>query len=131
MEQTPRSSPRKCPTPSIDCSEKSKSPNIKDTLDEVKVRLEKKMIKVRGHYNSIRESGSVYLTNIKDSGKNAANKVTAGVVIGMEQVKYGVKSIKQFCGTGDMGSQTISALSFSENVDTEMTTEEIKTTTTM
>jgi hypothetical protein len=49
----------------------------------------------------------------------------------MEQVKYGVKSIKQFCGTGDMGSQTISALSFSENVDTEMTTEEIKTTTTM
>jgi hypothetical protein len=89
------------------------------------------MIKVRGHYNSIRESGSVYLTNIKDSGKNAANKVTAGVVIGMEQVKYGVKSIKQFCGTGDMGSQTISALSFSENVDTEMTTEEIKTTTTM
>lgn len=130
-EQTPRSSPRKCPTPSVDFSDKSRSPNIKDTLDEVKVRLEKKMIKVRGHYHSIKESGSVYLTNIKDSGKHAANKVTAGVVIGMEQVKYGVKSIKEFCGTGDMGSQTISAVSFSTNVDTEMTTREVKTTTTV
>lgn len=130
-EQTPRSSPRKCPTPSVDFSDKSRSPNIKDTLDEVKVRLEKKMIKVRGHYHSIKESGSVYLTNIKDSGKHAANKVTAGVVIGMEQVKYGVKSIKEFCGTGDMGSQTISAVSFSTNVDTEMTTGEVKTTTTV
>lgn len=123
IEQTPGASPMKCHTPNIENGEKSKSPNIKDTLDEVKVRLEKKMEKVRGHYHSIKESGSVYLTNIKDTGHQAKIKVKAGVVSGMEQVKFGVKSIKEFCGTGDMGAQTISALSFAPVPQTEVDVE--------
>ncbi|CAC5365841.1 unnamed protein product [Mytilus coruscus] len=118
-EQTPRESPRKCPTPSVDSSDKSKSPNIKDTLDEVKVRLEKKMEKVRGHYNSLKETGSGYLSNIKGS---AAIKVASGV----ESVKFGVRSIKEFCGTGDMGTQTISALSFGTDNHMSTQTEDVK-----
>lgn len=111
LDQTPRASPLKCPTPNMENGDRSKvSPNIKDTLDEVKVRLEKKMEKVRGHYHSIKETGSVYLSTIKGS---AATKVASG----MEQVKFGVRSIKEFCGTGDMGTQTISALSFGPDVD--------------
>lgn len=118
-EQTPRESPRKCPTPSVDSSDKNKSPNIKDTLDEVKVRLEKKMEKVRGHYNSLKETGSGYLSNIKGT---AAIKVASGV----ESVKFGVRSIKEFCGTGDMGTQTISALSFGTDNHMATQTEDVK-----
>lgn len=119
LEQTPRASPLKCPTPNIENGDRSKvSPNIKDTLDEVKVRLEKKMEKVRGHYHTIKETGSVYFSTIKGS---AATKVASG----MEQVKFGVRSIKEFCGTGDMGTQTISALSFSPDNDMATQTEDI------
>ncbi|KAK3103751.1 hypothetical protein FSP39_021631 [Pinctada imbricata] len=117
--RTPRSSPLKCPTPTTDPSDRMRSGNISDTLDEVKLRLEKKIEKVRSRYHSMKESGSQYLSSIKGTGSTAANRVKAGVVMGMEQVKFGVQSMKEFCGTGDMGMQTISIISVDDKIKTE------------
>lgn len=118
--------------------------NILETMEEVRWRLRygvgRKMetvkrnvqsIKATGRRNvqSIKESSSVYVHNIMETGSTAANKVKAGVVLGMETVKYHVQSIKEFCGTGDMGAQTISMISVETNLDTNETTEVVKSVT--
>ncbi len=77
--------------------------------------------------HNIRESSSQYVRSMRSSGTNAiqgiresssqyAHRVRAGVVMGVEQVKYHVQSMREFCGTGDIG-QTISTVSVSTNVD--------------
>ncbi|XP_060080185.1 amphoterin-induced protein 3-like [Ylistrum balloti] len=122
--QTPRSSPQKCTTPTTDSKERWQ--NISGTLDEVKIQLERKMEKVRCHVHSIKESGSQYIMTIRDTGSQAATKVKAGMVLGVEQVKSGVQSMKEFCGTGEMGTQTISVISVSTDIDTQQQTEVVK-----
>ncbi|XP_033763820.1 leucine-rich repeat and fibronectin type-III domain-containing protein 5-like [Pecten maximus] len=122
--QTPRSSPQKCNTPTVESKERWQ--NISGTLDEVKIQLERKMEKVRCHVHSIKESGSQYIMTIKDTGSQAATKVKAGMVLGVEQVKSGVQSMKEFCGTGEMGTQTISVISVSTDIDTNQQTEVVK-----
>lgn len=122
--QTSRSSPQKCNTPTVESKERWQ--NISGTLDEVKIQLERKMEKVRCHVHSIKESGSQYIMTIKDTGSQAATKVKAGMVLGVEQVKSGVMSMKEFCGTGEMGTQTISVISVSTDIDTNQQTEVVK-----
>ena len=85
---------------------------------------------------TIKESSTQYVKNIRSSGTHAiqgirssstqyAHRVRAGVVMGVEQVKYHVQSMKEFCGTGDIG-QTISTVSISTNVDVGDRSEVIK-----
>ena len=144
---SPTTSPRKDHSP----SDGQETPpgtwlpsNIMDTMEEVRWRLRygvgRKMETVkrnvqsiketsRRNVQSIKESGSVYVHNIMETGSTAANKVRAGVVLGMETVKYHVQSIKEFCGTGDMGTQTISMISVETNLDTNETREVVKSIT--
>ncbi|XP_062611411.1 leucine-rich repeat-containing protein 4C-like [Saccostrea cucullata] len=130
VARTPRSSPRKCATPTPEeYLEKGRS-NTSYTLNEVKITLEKKMEKVRNRVHSIRESGSQYLTTIKDSGSIAANRVKAGVAMGVEQVKFGVMSMKEFCGTGEM-AQTVSVVSVNTDVDSEERSTKVTKMTTL
>ncbi|XP_052678741.1 leucine-rich repeat and fibronectin type-III domain-containing protein 2-like [Crassostrea angulata] len=130
VARTPRSSPRKCATPTPEeYLEKSRG-NTNNTLNEVKVRLERKMEKVKSRVHSIRESGSQYLITIKDTGSIAANRVKAGVAMGVEQVKFGVMSMKEFCGTGDM-AQTVSVVSVNTDVDSEEKSTKITKMTTL
>lgn len=107
--------------------------NILDSMEEVRWRLRygvgRKMKIVKQNVQSIKESGSTYVHNIMESGSTAAHKVKAGVVLGMETVKFHVQSIKEFCGTGDMGVQTISMVSMETNVDTNVTREVVKSVT--
>lgn len=135
VANSPATSPKKCHSP----SEADTPPGgwlpagIFDTMDEVRWRLRygvgRKMTAVKKNVRSMKESGSVYVHNIMESGSTAANKVKAGVVMGMETVKYHVQSIKEFCGTGDMGGQTISMISVETNVDTNETREVIRSVT--
>ncbi|KAJ8320317.1 hypothetical protein KUTeg_001904, partial [Tegillarca granosa] len=115
--RTPRASPMKCVTP-VESPEKWRNSKVLDTLDEVKNRLEKRMDRVRGHVKAIRSSGSQYIQTIKETGSSAYGRVRAGMVIGVEQMKYGYQSIREFCGTGEMGNQTMSMISVSTDVDT-------------
>nr|KAG5698999.1 hypothetical protein BaRGS_033512 [Batillaria attramentaria] len=106
---------------------------IFDTMEEVRWRLRygvgRKVTAVKRNVKSMKESGSVYVHNIMESGSTAANKVRAGVVMGMETVKFHVQSIKEFCGTGDMGAQTISMVSVETNIDTNERREVVKSVT--
>ncbi|XP_045162473.2 leucine-rich repeat neuronal protein 3-like [Mercenaria mercenaria] len=131
-----RLSPEKCSTPDNEETEDQTKvmPPIWDQLDEVRSRLrcgaERKMENIRSHVRSITDTGSLKIRNIKDAGSikiqsiketgsQAASKVKKNVASGMVQVKYGVQSIKEFCGTGDMGPGTISMVSVSTDVDTK------------
>ncbi|KAL4221357.1 hypothetical protein ACF0H5_019617 [Mactra antiquata] len=134
-----RLSPGVCRTPNSeveDSEDQSKvsSPPIWDQLEEVRFRLrcgaERKIRKVRCHVRNVTDAGSMKIRNIKDAGtikiqhiketgSNAASKVKNHVTSGMVQVKYGMQSIKEFCGTGDMGPGTISMVSVSTDVDTK------------
>ncbi|XP_076472720.1 uncharacterized protein LOC143302089 [Babylonia areolata] len=120
------------------------SSNILETMEEVRWRLRhgvgRRMQSVKrnvasiresGRRNvaSIRESGSLYMHNIKETGTTAASKVKAGVVMGMVTVKSHVQSIREFCGTGDMGSHTISAISMETDLDTNETKEVVRSVT--
>ncbi|XP_064610313.1 leucine-rich repeat-containing protein 4B-like [Liolophura sinensis] len=129
-------SPGKCRTPTGEDYDKFAAEfpeNIRETLDDVRWRLrhgvERNIERVRHQVMTIKSSGSQYIDTIRSSSSNAANRVRAGVVMGMEQVKCGVQSIKEFCGTGDMGAQTISTISVSTDVDTQESTETVKTIT--
>lgn len=141
-----RLSPEKCYTPDgEDTEEETKvSPPIWDQLEEVRSRLrygaERRMEKVRSHVRSITDTGSLKIRNIKDAGSmkiqsiketgsHAASKVRKNVASGMVQVKYGVQSIKEFCGTGDMGPGTISMVSVSTDVDTKECTQIVRSHT--
>ena len=147
---TPFVSPEKCTTPTgeehseedHESSDKLPPPSkyITETLDEVKLRLEKKVDRMKTKVSSMKESGSQYITTIKesgsqyistikDTGSQAAIRVKAGMVLGVEQVKSGVMSFKEFCGTGEMGMGTISVISVSTDIDSEQQTEVVKTVT--
>ncbi|CAI9740912.1 leucine-rich repeat and fibronectin type-III domain-containing protein 5-like [Octopus vulgaris] len=148
LDHSPGASPLKCTTPVADFDDYyekvSPDTNIRETLDEVRARLmygvERRMLKMRCHVQTIRDTSSQYMHSIKDTGSHyvqslresssyAANRVRAGVVLGVEQVKYHVQSIKELCGTGEMGSHTVSTISVSTDVDTQRRTEIIKSYT--
>lgn len=135
VANSPSTSPKKYHSPTEDGEPPGGwLPNgIFDTVEEVRWRLRygvgRKMIAVKRNVRSMKESGSVYVHNIMESGSTAANKVKAGVVMGVETVKYHVQSIKEFCGTGDMGAQTISMISVETNIDTNETREVVKSVT--
>ncbi|CAE1249346.1 unnamed protein product [Acanthosepion pharaonis] len=147
LDHSPGASPLKCTTPvaGSEYYEKgSADMNIRETLDEVRARLmdgvERRMLKMRWHVqtirdtssqymHSIRDTGSYYVQSLRESSSYAANRVRAGVVLGVEQVKYHVQSIKELCGTGEMGSHTVSTISVSTDVDTQRRTEIIKSYT--
>lgn len=132
----PQESPGKCHTPSEEQMESEGwiSGRILEQLDEVRSRLrygaERKMMKVKSlgktlHESStikiknMKETGSLKIQSIKETGSLAASAVMKSVESGMEQVKYGYQSIKEFCGTSDMGPGTISMVSVSTDVDTK------------
>ena len=134
--QTPQYTPKKCSTPNNEAIEPEGwiSVRIMDQLDEVRSRLrdgaERRMRKVKSLGKSIHESGSNKIKNIKETGSlkiqsiketssQAASAVMKSVESGMEQVKYGYQSIKEFCGTSDLGPGTISMMSVTTDVDTE------------
>uniref|UniRef100_A0A0B6ZYH6 Ig-like domain-containing protein n=1 Tax=Arion vulgaris TaxID=1028688 RepID=A0A0B6ZYH6_9EUPU len=103
---------------------------IFDSLEEAKGKLRygvgRKMERMRKNVQSIKESGSVYVQNIVDSGSSAASRMKAGMAFGVEAVKYHVQSIKELCGTGDMGTQTISMISVETDVDSNQQKQIIK-----
>lgn len=78
--------------------------------------------------NKIRHSGTVAATRLRSGGSHYAQRVRTGVVMGVEQVKYHVKSMKELCGTGDI-SHTISTVSVSTDIDSDKTMEVVKTVT--
>ncbi|XP_041377533.1 leucine-rich repeat and fibronectin type-III domain-containing protein 5-like [Gigantopelta aegis] len=124
---------RKFPTPEDISPSGWTTGNILETLDEARGRLSvgvgRKMEKMRCQVQSFRESGTVYVQNIRSSSSLAANRVRAGVVLGVETIKYSAQSIREFCWNGDMSGQTISMVSMSTDVDTEKRTEVIQTVT--
>ena len=80
-----------------------------------------------GQYmHNVRESSSRYVRNIRESSSDYANRMRTGVVMGMEQVKSHVQSVKELCGTGTM-IQTVSMVSVSTDVDSQQQVEVIKT----
>ncbi|XP_048743426.2 leucine-rich repeat-containing protein 4C-like isoform X2 [Ostrea edulis] len=85
--------------------------NENTTITVVKTKLGKKIKKVRNR-------GSQYLTTIKDTSSQAASRVKAGVFLGVEQMRSGVMSMKEFCGTGEI-AQTVSIMSVNTDVDSE------------
>lgn len=109
------------------------SHGIFDTFEEAKGRLRygvgRKMERVRKNVQHIKESSSVYVQNIVDSSSTAASRMKAGVVFGVEAVKYHVQSFKELCGTGDMGAQTISMVSVETDVDSQQQKEIIRQVT--
>ncbi|XP_052760281.1 uncharacterized protein LOC128203066 [Mya arenaria] len=137
---TLRCSPDKCVTPTNSEMDPSKgsSQHIWEQLDEVRSRLYygagRKIEKVRSHVRSftdtgslkireMKDAGSMKIQSIKESGSHAASVAKKTVTSGMFQVKYSVQSIKEFCGTGEMGPGTVSMVSVSTDVDTH---EEVK-----
>ncbi|XP_062568625.1 uncharacterized protein LOC134230788 [Saccostrea cucullata] len=88
----------------------------------VKTKLGKKIKKVRSQVILFRET-------VKDTSSQAASKVKAGVVMGVEQVKFGVMSMKEFCGAGEI-AQTVSIMSVNTDVDSEKTSTHISKVTT-
>ena len=124
---------KKFPTPEDTSPTGWTTGNIIETLDEVRSRLSlgvgRKMEKMRCQVQSFKESGTVYVHNIRTSSSVAANRVRAGVVLGVETIKYSAQSIREFCWNGDMSGQTISMVSVSTNVDTEKQTEVVHTVT--
>ena len=132
----PQESPSKCHTPSEEQMESEGwiSGRILEQLDEVRSRLrygaERKMMKVKSlgktlsesssiKIKNMKETGSLKIQSIKETGSLAATAVMKSVESGMEQVKYGYQSIKEFCGTSDMGPGTISMVSVTTDVDTK------------
>ena len=149
---SPQASPEKYETPPYsdpewdrycDEDEYGDGDGLKETLEEVRARLRegvgRKMERVRQKTQHLRDSSTVYMQNIRDTASHSmqtiressqqyATRVRHGVQLGVEQVKYHVQSMKELCGTGDLG-QTISAISISTNVDSQESTAVVKQTT--
>lgn len=77
---------------------------------------------------TIKETSSKKVRSIRQSSSQYANRVRTGMVMGVEQVKYHVQSMKELCGTGDV-SHTISTVSFSTDVDSHECSEVVRTVT--
>lgn len=121
--------------PSENCSESPTSGGwlphgLFDTLEEAKGKfrdgVERKMERVRKNVQSLKESSSLYVQNIVESSSSAASRMKAGMVFGVETVKYHMQSFKELCGTGDMGAQTISMVSVETDVDSNQQKEIVR-----
>ena len=77
---------------------------------------------------TIRQSASNSMHTIKQSSSQYATRLRTGVVLGVEQVKYHVQSMKELCGTGDIG-QTVSCVSMSTDVDSQEQSSVFRTVT--
>ncbi|KAK3779424.1 hypothetical protein RRG08_015825 [Elysia crispata] len=103
---------------------------LRDTLEEAKGRwrdgVERKMERMRKNVQHIRESSSNYVHNIKESGSSAALRMKAGVAHGVETVKYQLQSFKELCGTGDMGTNTISTVTLETDIDSHQQSKVVK-----
>ncbi|CAL1535531.1 unnamed protein product [Lymnaea stagnalis] len=103
--------------------------SLEDARGKLRYGVGRKMERVRKNVQSIKESGSVYVHSIVETGSSAASRMKAGVVMGVETVKCHVQSIKELCGTGYMGTQTISMVSVETDVDSNERREVIKQVT--
>jgi len=70
------------------------------------------------YMQKIRYNTGNYMHSIRSNSSNYAERMRVGVVMATEQVKSGVQSMKEFCGTGDI-SQTVSTVSCQTNVDSQ------------
>ncbi|KAK6175303.1 hypothetical protein SNE40_013792 [Patella caerulea] len=111
-----------------DSSEK-KIENVRKNVKTMKDTSEKKIETIRTNVKSFKDSGTVYMQSIKDTSSHAANKVRAGVVLSVETVKYTVQSMKEMCGTGEMGGQTISMMSVETDIDSNQSKEIVRSVT--
>ena len=147
---SPYESPMKCTTP-VEADLSNGRTNIRETLEDVRWRLrvgmERSVTRIRSgahssvtkirsgaqhvtassrHYmQNIRESGSNTIHSLRSSGSQYANRVRAGMVLGVEQVKYHVQSMRELCLTGNIG-QTISTISVATNVDSQEKSDVVK-----
>ncbi|RUS90936.1 hypothetical protein EGW08_001333 [Elysia chlorotica] len=103
---------------------------LRDTIEEAKGRwrdgVERKMERMRKNVQHIRESSSNYVHNIKETGSSAAERMKAGVAHGVETVKYQLQSFKELCGTGDMGTNTISTVTLETDIDSNQQSKVVK-----
>ncbi|GFS22808.1 leucine-rich repeat-containing protein 4C-like [Elysia marginata] len=108
----------------------SRQHRFRDTLEEARGRwrdgVERKMELVRKNVQHIRESSSNYVHNIKETGSSAALRMKAGVAHGVETVKYQLQSFKELCGTGDMGTNTISTVTLETDIDSHQQSKVVK-----
>ena len=120
-------SPQKCVTPAEGLASEGASAgytvNIWETLEAAGARLRDGVYRLRGRAAHVRQSSSNYMHNLRESSslrmetlrrssKKQLRQMKSSVVVGVEQVKQHVKSMKEFCGTGDL-PQTISVASVS------------------
>jgi len=134
---SPGISPMKCTTPAeaIDAETQrdEDTHHIRHTLESVRARLwggvGRRVDSIRNraahiresssyYMSTIRESGSSYVQNIRSSSSQYATRMRAGMAMGVESVKYHVQSMKELCGTGDIG-HTVSAVSMATDVEAE------------
>jgi len=155
-EKTPSLSPE-CPSPSKmddklededytseDQQANRNSLHILGTIEEAHDRLRsgvgRKIERVRKNVQSFKESGSSYVHSIKETSSSAAKSLKetsssaaksmkAGVVLGVETVKFHAQSFKELCGTGNMGTQTLSVVSVETDVDTSEKKEVVRQVT--
>lgn len=155
---SPDDSPVKCVTPADDDMAEEQftemANGIRFTLEDARTRLrcgvERQVFRIRNRAAHVRDSGSRYMHTLRESGSRKfyniretgskqlrsirnsssvyANRMRAGMVLGVEQVKYHVQSMKELCGTGEM-SHTISTVSVSTDVDSRRKTEVVRTVT--
>ncbi|XP_067945821.1 leucine-rich repeat and fibronectin type-III domain-containing protein 4-like [Watersipora subatra] len=86
------------------------SARMRDTMEKRKERMNKKM-------QTIKDTTSQSLQTIRETGRNYSHKLHMGVRTAMENVGAQVLSLKEFCGTGDLG-QTMSIATITTDIDT-------------
>lgn len=70
------------------------------------------------YMQKIRCNSAHYMHTLRSSSSNYAHRMRAGMALATEQVKNHVQSMREFCGTGDIG-QTMSTVSFQTDVDSQ------------
>ncbi|CAH1775010.1 unnamed protein product [Owenia fusiformis] len=96
-------------------------------MKEVKIQM--KDLKQSGsqYIHKLGENSRYKLQTIRASSRQYGQRMREGVVLGVEQVKHHIHSMKELCGTGDI-SHTISIASMT-NVDTEVQSHVVVTKT--
>jgi len=144
---SPYRSPKKCVTPAegmdLDRGWPQTGANIRETLESVRARLrqnmEKQVDKMKSQAQHVKQTSHRYMKNMKSStgrtmktlrhtSSQYVHKMREGMVLGVEQVKNHVQSMKELCGTGHM-SHTISTISVSTDIDSNQKKAVVKSIT--
>ncbi|ELU06123.1 hypothetical protein CAPTEDRAFT_212723 [Capitella teleta] len=120
---------RQTSTRKLLCVRESSSQRLQTIRESSTRRLHNIRSSSSNYITHFREHSTKRMRNIRSSTGQYVTRMRTGVNIGMESMRSNILSMREFCGPGGDLAHTVSTVSVATNVDSQVSTQVVKTVT--